>query len=252
MSTTPSTQAISTLRFAEYNPRKIREDELEKLVRSINEFGFVEPVVARAEDGLVIGGHQRLTAYRRLLEQRGLDEEAILAAEVPVMRVFGLDDAKTRALNIALNRISGEWDYEKLTDVLRDLATADVDTTLSGFSAQEVADFFALAASASPDDLALGDGPDGDTDGEALLGAAAEMKRSFSFKLGSDDEAGEVRTVLQAFGMTGPKTAPAALLAVVRAAQKVGPPEPVVEPKNTRKGGARRSRKTSGPTAAAE
>jgi ParB/RepB/Spo0J family partition protein len=48
------------------NPRRISDAELEALARSIREFGFVEPVLARCEDRTVIGGHQRLLAARRL------------------------------------------------------------------------------------------------------------------------------------------------------------------------------------------
>jgi ParB-like chromosome segregation protein Spo0J len=44
------------------NPRKISAAELDALTRSLREFGFVQPVIARHEDHIVIGGHQRLVA----------------------------------------------------------------------------------------------------------------------------------------------------------------------------------------------
>ena len=53
---------IDDLRPDPANPRRISEAELEALTRSIREWGFVQPVLARAEDRTVIGGHQRLTA----------------------------------------------------------------------------------------------------------------------------------------------------------------------------------------------
>src|SRR5207249_9283526 len=48
------------------NPRKIGDAELDALTRSMREFGFVQPVIARRDDQVVIGGHQRLVAARRL------------------------------------------------------------------------------------------------------------------------------------------------------------------------------------------
>src|SRR5205085_8170045 len=48
------------------NPRKISDAELDSLTRSLREFGFVQPVLARRYDHLVVGGHQRLVAARRL------------------------------------------------------------------------------------------------------------------------------------------------------------------------------------------
>jgi len=56
------------------NPRRISADELDALERSIRQFGFVEPVLARREDATVIGGHQRLLAARRL----GLDTVPVI------------------------------------------------------------------------------------------------------------------------------------------------------------------------------
>lgn len=48
------------------NPRRISDAELETLTRSVREFGMVDPVIARREDGTAIGGHQRLLAARKL------------------------------------------------------------------------------------------------------------------------------------------------------------------------------------------
>jgi DNA modification methylase len=111
------------------NPRRIGEDELDALERSIREFGFVEPVLARREDHVVIGGHQRLVAARRL----GL-------ATVPVT-FLDLSIEQARLLNLALNRISGSWDDALLARLLADLgASPDVDLTLSGFAEDEIAD----------------------------------------------------------------------------------------------------------------
>ncbi len=57
---------VDALRPDTANPRRISDAELETLTRSIREFGFIDPVIARREDGTVIGGHQRLVAARKL------------------------------------------------------------------------------------------------------------------------------------------------------------------------------------------
>jgi ParB/RepB/Spo0J family partition protein len=88
---------ITALRPDPGNPRGISESELEALTRSINEFGLVDPIIARREDSTVIGGHQRLVAARRL----GLKT-------VPVVYV-DLTPEKAHLLNVALNWISGDW-----------------------------------------------------------------------------------------------------------------------------------------------
>ncbi|MDA0734836.1 MAG: ParB N-terminal domain-containing protein, partial [Chloroflexi bacterium] len=109
------------------NPRRISDEELESLTRSIREFGMPEPIIARREDLTVIGGHQRLLAARRL----GLKT-------VPVVLV-DLSQEQAHLLNLALNRISGTWDQELLARLLGELhSLPDVDLTLSGFSEDEL------------------------------------------------------------------------------------------------------------------
>ena len=51
---------IGELRPDPANPRRISDQELETLTRSIREFGLIDPIIARREDKMVIGGHQRL------------------------------------------------------------------------------------------------------------------------------------------------------------------------------------------------
>ena len=57
---------IGELRPDPANPRRINDDELEALTRSISEFGLIDPIITRREDKVVIGGHQRLLAARKL------------------------------------------------------------------------------------------------------------------------------------------------------------------------------------------
>jgi DNA modification methylase len=120
---------IDDLRPDPANPRRISEDELDALERSLRQFGFVQPVLARREDRTVIGGHQRLVAARRL----GLTTIPVTWLDVTV--------EQARLLGLALNKISGTWDEALLARLLADLqATPDVDLSLSGFGEDEVKD----------------------------------------------------------------------------------------------------------------
>jgi DNA modification methylase len=121
--------AIDLLRPDPANPRRISEEELDALERSLRQFGFVQPVLARREDRSVIGGHQRLVAARRL----GLTTVPVTWLDVTV--------EQARLLGLALNKISGSWDEQLLARMLADLQAApDVDLTLSGFDEDEVKD----------------------------------------------------------------------------------------------------------------
>jgi DNA modification methylase len=118
---------IDGLRPDPANPRRISEEELDALERSIRQFGFVQPVLARREDATVIGGHQRLLAARRL----GL-------TSVPVIWL-DLSAEQARLLGLALNKISGSWDDALLARLLADLQSIpDLDLSLSGFDEDEV------------------------------------------------------------------------------------------------------------------
>src|SRR3990172_4987609 len=85
---------IDQLRPDPANPRRISDADLEALTRSLKEWGFVQPVLARREDNTVIGGHQRLLAARRLGYQ-----------SVPVV-FLDISLEQARLLNLALNKIS--------------------------------------------------------------------------------------------------------------------------------------------------
>jgi DNA modification methylase len=121
--------ALDSLRPDPANPRRISEDELDALERSLRQFGFVQPVLARREDRTVIGGHQRLVAARRL----GLTSVPVTWLDVSV--------EQARLLGLALNKISGSWDEQLLARLLADLqATPDLDLSLSGFGEDEIGD----------------------------------------------------------------------------------------------------------------
>jgi hypothetical protein len=121
---------INDINPAPYNPRKDLkpgDSEYEKLKRSIDEFDLVEPLVWNEETGNLVGGHQRL----KILVDRGDTE-----VEVSVVH---LDSEKEKALNIALNKIQGDWDYDKLGELLEELSLSDIDINLTGFDNDEIA-----------------------------------------------------------------------------------------------------------------
>lgn len=114
---------ISDLRYAEYNPRvalKPGMDEYEKIKKNIIEFGFVEPVIVNDRTGNIVGGHQRVS----VLKDIGYDEVDVVHVDMD------LDHEK--ALNIALNKITGKWDNNKLIKLIDSIDVGDVQFT--GFS----------------------------------------------------------------------------------------------------------------------
>ena len=118
---------------ADYNPRKDLKPgdaEYEKLKRSIEQFGYVEPVIWNQTTGHVVGGHQRL----KVLMDMGMTEVDCV--------VVAMDEEKEKALNIALNKISGDWDKDKLALLIADLQGADFDVSLTGFEPAEIDDLF--------------------------------------------------------------------------------------------------------------
>jgi DNA modification methylase len=122
---------IDQINPAAYNPRKDLQPgdpEYEKLKRSMQEFGYVEPIVWNKRTGNIVGGHQR---YKILLDM-GMQEVDCV--------VVDLDETKEKALNIALNKISGDWDLPKLKDLLQELDTGEFDLELTGFDMDEIED----------------------------------------------------------------------------------------------------------------
>jgi len=125
--------AVDKLRGAEYNPRKKLapgDAEFEKLKNSIQEFGYVEPIIYNKQTGNVVGGHQRLEVLKHL----GTTEVDCV--------VVDLDDKREKALNIALNKIAGAWDEEKLASLMQELSSGGFDVSLTGFDGDELDKLF--------------------------------------------------------------------------------------------------------------
>lgn len=121
--------SISKINPARYNPRKdLRSDdpEYQKLKKSIEEFDLVEPLVWNRRSGNLVSGHQRL----KILQEQGIKEVDV--------SVVDLSESKEKALNLALNKISGDWDYPKLKDLLQEIDTGEFDIEVTGFDDQEI------------------------------------------------------------------------------------------------------------------
>ena len=121
---------INELICPEYNPRQITDDEMGKLKNSINEFGYVDPIIVNKHNNHVVGGNQRYEALKSL----GYTDVDVIFIDEP-------DLNREKALNIALNKISGEWDFVKLADIIDDLELNDFDISLTGFDEPELEDF---------------------------------------------------------------------------------------------------------------
>ena len=122
-------------RLIEYarNPRK-NDHAVDRVAAAIREFGFRVPIVAKS-DGLVVDGHLRLKAAKKL----GL-------AEVPVILADDMTDAQVKAFRLSVNKVAelAEWDDELLALEFDDLREMGFDLDVIGFDADEIA---ALTAS---------------------------------------------------------------------------------------------------------
>lgn len=118
---------------ADYNPRKDLQPgdaEYEKLKRSIETFGYVEPIIWNKQTGRIVGGHQRL----KVMQDLGYQEIECV--------IIDIDESKEKALNVALNKISGSWDEDKLMNLITDLEGSDFDVSLTGFDIAELDELF--------------------------------------------------------------------------------------------------------------
>ena len=121
---------LKDLKPAVYNPRKKLkkgDKEYEKIKQSLLKFGYVDPIIVN-EDLTVIGGHQRLTVLK------DLDYETAKCV------IVNLPKEDEKALNIALNKITGQWDEALLADLLLDLQESDFNLDLTGFEPPEIDD----------------------------------------------------------------------------------------------------------------
>jgi len=114
---------VDLLRPYENNAKVHGEDQVEKLCRSIREFGFISPCLIDSDHN-VIAGHGRIMAAKKL----GMEK-------VPCLFVDGLSEEQRRAYTLADNRLTelGEWDMNLISEELRDLSDSGFDIELTGF-----------------------------------------------------------------------------------------------------------------------
>src|SRR6185312_3058218 len=125
---TDAVRKIADLKRDPKNARRHTEAQIAQIVRSIEEFGFVNKIVIRP-DGQLIGGDATLSALQRLSR-----------TEAECREVAGLTEAQYRQLALALNKIpaNSSWDDDMLAEVLGDLREEGEDLALAGFSTGEV------------------------------------------------------------------------------------------------------------------
>ncbi len=134
---------IEQVKFAPYNTRKMRKNEFRKLVESIKTYECYEPLIVNSRTWHVVGGNQRL----RALIELGYKEVDVVIVDLSI--------EKEKLLNLALNRIQGEWDFDKLPLLIEELSKLpDIDLSLSGFDSSEVDKFLeGLREPKDPDDF---------------------------------------------------------------------------------------------------
>jgi DNA modification methylase len=158
---------LSKMNPAPYNPRKDLQPgdpEYQALDKSMHEFGLVEFPVWNKRTGHLVGGHQRV----KIAKASGLTAIDVCVVDLP------LDKEKT--LNIALNKIAGDWDQAKLAALLADLTSnPELDVSLTGFHIPEVSELL--------ERYGLSNGSGGD-DAEFDAAAALDTKHPAVTKLG--------------------------------------------------------------------
>lgn len=126
---------LADLRPAEYNPRKKltpADKEYQDILRSIQEFGYADPIVINYDD-TIIKGHQRRTVMMDI----GMEEADVIVLDIR-------DKTKEKALNTALNKITGKWDNQLLKDLLVELDLEGYDFSVTGFQREDLEDLIQL------------------------------------------------------------------------------------------------------------
>ena len=121
--------AIQKLKSAKYNPRKeLKPEDMEyqKIKASIEEFGYIDPIIVNIKNNTIIGGHQRV----KVLKDLGYDKIDCVFVD--------LDEKQEKRLNLALNKITGIWDTEKLNELFNELELSNEELLATGFDKYEL------------------------------------------------------------------------------------------------------------------
>ena len=163
---------LSWLKPAKYNPRKNLtpgDPEYEAIRRSIEAFDYVDPIIAN-KDGTIIGGHQRY----RVLSDLGYENATVV--------IVDKTKDEEKALNIALNKATGDWDIRKLAELIGEIDMSDLDATLTGFNREQIEQ---LIGQIDTDWFA--DHERNDTDGQEDNDEYNDFLKKFELKKTTDD-----------------------------------------------------------------
>lgn len=120
---------INELNQAKYNPRielSETDETYKKIAKSIDEFGYVEPIIVNSRNNVIVGGHQRVN----VLKKKGFTEIECV--------IVDLDERQEKRLNLALNKITGFWDNEKLKELFDELELSEEELFATGFDNFEI------------------------------------------------------------------------------------------------------------------
>ena len=125
---------ISELKTHPKNPRKHPKELIERLKKSIQEYGFTNPVLV-SKDNQILAGHARCKAAKEL----GINE-------VPTLKL-DFEGAKADAYVIIDNKLNemSEWDIPILVDLIKEIEQSNFDVSLTGFDEDEISDLFSNA-----------------------------------------------------------------------------------------------------------
>ncbi|PCF87405.1 ParB N-terminal domain-containing protein [Staphylococcus intermedius] len=166
---------INDLQPANYNPRvdlEEHDEEYQKIKRSIEKFGYVDPIIWNQKTNNIVGGHQRF----KVLKDLGYQEVDV--------SVVDLDEQGEKTLNIALNKVEGDWDADKLKEVIEELDASMRE--LTGFDDDEIENLMNdmdVDSLFEDDDEATNSNND---DGESKLERAIELLKLTHDKLIDD------------------------------------------------------------------
>lgn len=118
---------INSLISPDFNPRLMSEEEMNKLEMSLKNYGYIDPIIVNRYNNHIVGGNQRYEALKSL----GYTDIDVIFIDEP-------DLNREKALNLALNKISGEWDTPKLETIIGELNSEGFDLDLTGFDKIEL------------------------------------------------------------------------------------------------------------------
>jgi hypothetical protein len=144
----------SELKPSQTNPRKISDDQLRMLAKSLAEFGDLSGIVVNRQSGNVVGGHQRIKCLDPswVITSKPITDSSGTVASGWIETAWGRlsyrevdwDERKEVAANIAANKHRGEWDFPKLKDLIADLDDGSYDMDLTGFCSSELETTFGI------------------------------------------------------------------------------------------------------------